>query len=224
MIKKKIDLEKMHFTGVVLEHKGVDINCYTHPDLDDSVVAEFKFDRNSIPFPDVNLSGEYLCWNKKFPRILGNAITLSETIIILYFAIPKKDFNHDCILVKDIAKYLVSYKDGSDQFKDKWIKWCDKMETDENKVTLVPDEFGEYYITIPEDEPIIPDSESDIYEKESKLQNDLDSIRKNIRKDLRKHASVIASLLNKTSNMNIYKAVFLEELNKEIEKCVNNKK
>ena len=232
MNEKIIDLEKLNFTGVTLPFHEVEIFYYTYPELDDTYIVEFKFGKPYIPFPNVDLSGEYICGNSYFPRILGNAITFNHKRRV-FFLIPKEDFLYGCIKVKNIAKYLMSYSDETEHFKAEWNKWCDKMEQSDKPALNPGDVLGKF--TIPKeteaDIPLkpseIPDntsSDSDIYEKESIIQSRMDSIRKCIKKDLRKHAKEIVSLIAKTSNTYYFEGVFIEELNKELEKVRKNKK
>lgn len=228
MNEKKIDLEKLNFTGVTLSFHEVEVFYYNYSDLEDDNIAEFRFNKSYIPFPNVDLSGEYVCGNKKLPKILGNTITFNNQRRV-FFLIPKKDFMHGCILVKDIAKYLASYSDETEHFKREWNKWCDKMESSD-KSALVPGELGKRSIPIGIEitSPLKPsetsNNTSDIYEKESIIQSRMDSIRKCIKKDLRKRAKEIASLISKTSNTYYFEGVFIEELNKELEKVRKNKK
>lgn len=229
MNEKIIDLEKLNFTGVTLPFYEAEILYYNYPGLDDNYIVEFKFGKAYIPFPNVDLSGEYVCGNSYFPRILGNAITFNNKRRV-FFLIPAKDFLHGCIQVKNIAKYLMSYSGETEHFKAQWNKWCDKMERS-SKPALVPGELGKHSIPIEEVEvtsaPKVPeksDNSSDIYEKESIIQSRMDSIRKIIKKDLRNHAKEIASLIAKTSNTYYFEGVFTEELTKELEKVRKNKK
>ena len=230
MNEKKIDLEKLNFTGVTLSFHEVEVFYYNYPDLDDSYIVEFKFGKAYTPFPNRNLNGEYLCGNKDFPKILGNAITFNNKRRV-FFLVPAKDFLHGCILVKKIAKYLTSYSEENNHFKGEWNKWCDKMEKDSTKTPLIPGEaLGKHSIPIETEAPIplkpseTSNDNSDIYEKESIIQDRMDRIRKVIKKDLRKRAKEIASLIAKTSNTYYFESEFTEELKKELEKVRKNKK